>query len=304
MILLKNLLLSSFILNEEVKTSEKILAIGAFIKNVWNVLPKGEDKFDAHGLFLWMDNDHDLSKLAQKLADAFYPDNEDALYHFKFDVEKILNVLEQKYLKRRQIKTPFLKDPIYLLKKIMVGKSWKSAKREVLGLLTLGSTVKYKAEPSDEWAEEVFARLYKNALGETIYDESFIKNSYGRFHRLNEYSQENPDTKPEIDAFIRHYYKKIDENNRIQTWRGVNNPHAIIRPGDFVTLDRKYASTYVSGKWKAIITENIHIEDLFVYKLYLGATELIYWPEGHSVKKYSGYTPSLKEFWETYRFGI
>jgi hypothetical protein len=87
----------------------------------------------------------------------------------------------------------------------------------------------------------------------------------------------------------------------VKVWRGTNSPHNKIRPGDFVTFDRDYAEGYVTGKFGAIVKAILPSKDLKVYKMEPDSSEMVYWPHGHSIKKFTGHVPTFKEFWEEFR---
>jgi hypothetical protein len=289
-------------------TSKKEDAAEHLIKQAWRFIPYGEDRYDATDIFLWVDNEEELSRLAWKLASQFYPDDSESWYKFKDDVEGVLHKLELERLKRRRAKTPSLKDPLYLLKKSMVGKSWEQAKRQI-GKLSLGAWgMRGDEKIPDEDAEGFFNRIYKNAMGETVYEKDFLdQTGRGRLSDLEvkEDPKDGDYKQYSINQFIRKYGDGSNKiTGKVRVWRGTNNPHAPIRPGDFVTFDRGYAQSYMRGKWKSIVTDILDTKDLLVYRIDIGMSELVYWPEGHQIKKYKGEIPTLRDFWEQNRFGI
>ena len=75
---------------------------------------------------------------------------------------------------------------------------------------------------------------------------------------------------------------------------------AKIRPGDFVTFDKDYARGYTRGKFGTVHKDILSSKDLVVYKMEPERDELVYWPEGHQIKKVEN-IPTFKEFWETFR---
>jgi len=282
---------------------EKQLAALRLIKMVWPLISNIEDRYDFDDVRMYIDNDQKISNLAWELAKKFYPNSDEPWYDFQNDVQEVLYQLEVERLARKQKLNPSLKDPLYILKKLMVKKTWQQAKDAIAQQLPGRGT--HKAI-SDEDAEMVFNRLYKNAMGETVYDKEGIEQwGYGRLSD----AQILPDTgnhrQYSLNAFIRAYAgsnKRFD--GKVRVWRGTNSPYAGIRPGDFVTFDRGYAQGYFSGKWKTIVTDVLDAKDFLIYKTDVGMSELVYWPEGHKIKTYTGNIPKLRDFWETYRFGL
>jgi hypothetical protein len=306
MIKLKSLL-ETLVEAKKLDLNKKEDAAEYLIKQAWEYMPPGEDRYDSHDLMLWIDNESLLNNLAWGLSKKFYPNEEESWYMFKNDVENVLFNMEQKRLDRKRAKTPSLKDPIYILKKLMVGKNWASAKRSIANQLPGRYT---NSNISDDNAEQIFNRLYKNAMGETVYKKELIDAySYGRLNQLrvvpvNDLKSKADHDQYVINQFIKHYGDSDKIEGKVRVWRGTNSPHAVVRPGDFVTFDRGYAENYLSGKWKSIIVDILDSKDLLLYKADPGMSELVYWPEGHQIKKYEGKIPTLREFWEAYRFGI
>jgi hypothetical protein len=75
--------------------------------------------------------------------------------------------------------------------------------------------------------------------------------------------------------------KKIDGNSEIKVYRGTSNPHAVIRPGDFVTPDIDYARDYIRGPAGVVIESELLIKDCIVSKKPFDyeSIELIFYPE-------------------------
>lgn len=302
MIKLKSLILENILNERNLDLSKKEDAAEHLIRLAWKFISDNEDRYNAHQIVLWIDNESELSDLAWKLSRRFYPNEDESWYLFQKDLEKVLVQMEEKRLKMRRRKSPSLQDPLYILKKLMVKKNWNSAKKAISNMLGTGHSM---TSPSDEEAEAIFNRLYKNAMGETIYDMEQGNQHIGRLNALEVKDDMTDPNQTQINIFIRHYggnRKKIE--GQVRVWRGTNNPHSTIRPGDFVTFDRGYAQGYMSGKWKAVVTDVLNAEDLVVHKADAGMSELVYWPKGHQIQKYKGTIPTFKEFWEQHRFGI
>lgn len=304
MIKLKSLLISESVLLEKTfDLSKKEDAAEYIIQQAWKYMPRGEERYNSNSVFLWIDNEPKLTDMAWDIAKKFYPQDEEPWYVFQNDVEVVLNKLDQKQLDRKRAKTPSLKNPLYLLQKLMVGKSWEQAKRQIIKLSLGAWGSGWTRNAKDEEVEPVFDRLYRNAMGETFYDMSDDKH-YGRVSDMSVKDETNDPHQYTINIFLGHYNNRKPIVGRVKVWRGTNNPHAEIRPGDFVTFDRGYAQAYGRGNWKSVISSTIDSKDLIAYKLDAGMSELVYWPEGHQIKKYEGHIPTFREFWEQYRFGV
>jgi hypothetical protein len=272
------------------------------IRKTWAIMPHGEGRYDFDNVLLYLNNEQAPNELAWKLAQKFYPEEDEPWYVFQKDVQDVLQQLELQRLERKRAATPSLKDPLYILKKLIVGKNWNSAKRAIANQFP----GRIRTAVDDESAELMFNRLYKNAVGETIYSKQEIERiGFGRLNQLKMDPSETTHQQIAINAFIRTYTDNKDGFvGNVRVWRGTNSPHAQIRPGDFVTFDRGYAENYLSGRWKAIVTDILPAKDLYLYKADIGMSEMVYWPEGHEIKKYEGTIPSFREFWETYRYGL
>lgn len=277
------------------------------IRRVWAQIPSSDDKFSEYDFFLWMDNDSDMSNSRINFAKQFFPndDEETAIEKFDNEISRKLEELEAQSIKRKASKINQL-DPLFILKSLVRGKTWEGAK-QALFKNTLGSWFYKGGKISDEDAEGAFNRLYKNAMGETMYDMTKEK-LYGRLSQIhrqqidtNRTMYDHTETnKYSINMFIDQYVGRNATQfpNKVKVFRGVNNPTVPIRPGDFVTFDKDYAKSYVRGKYGSIIKDVLDSKDLFVYKVEPHGTELVYWPEGHKIKKYEGHIPTFREFWD------
>ena len=272
------------------------------IRAAWKFIPSVEDRYNSEDVFLWIDNDLELHKLAVDLAFKFYPNEDEPWYAFQSDLASVLPKLDADRLERKKLRNPSTKDPLYILKRMMVNASWNQAKYRIakMSLWNLESR-----KVGDDDAEESFERLYRNAMGETWYDvESTQGHNYGRLNALK-LSSEDGSHQYVVNSFIRAYGNKNGEmGEQVRVWRGTNNPHSKIRPGDYVTLDRGYSQNYMRGKYKSIITGILFTKDLILIIADQHRTELMYWPEGHQIQRYAGEVPTLRNFWEQNRFGI
>jgi hypothetical protein len=62
-----------------------------------------------------------------------------------------------------------------------------------------------------------------------------------------------------------------------------------------------FSRWYTRGKYGSVISDILPSQHLRVYKLEPGQSELIYWPEGHQIQKYTGPVPTFKEFYLQYK---
>jgi 8-oxo-dGTP pyrophosphatase MutT (NUDIX family) len=280
--------------------SNKESAAIYIIKKVWNEsdIPN-DDRFSYYQLDMWIHNNKELSDEYNEIAKKFYPNAEEPAYEFDKDVEKTLEKLEQKY-QERKLRKINKDDPLFILKQVVKNKTWEGAK-QALQKVTLGAWGYRGGRVNDEMSEEIFNRLYKNAMGETVYTPDY----FNRNKKLSDYVRsDKEDHNSKIENYFINYWAGRDKNkfpDKVKIYRGVNTPNTKIRPGDFVTFDADYARSYKRGKFGSIIVDILNSKDLYVYRDDINNPELIYWPEGHNIKKYSGYIPSFKEFWEMFR---
>ena len=282
---------------------QKYKAAIDIIQKTWRLMFSGgehepRDRFDFEDFKLWLLNEESLSRLLCQYGEQFYPENDEAAYEFlNNDISKILEQLELKYNKRiaRSID---VSDPLFLLKKLVREKGWKKAKYDLFNFSLAGPQSARTRSIDDEEAEIIFRRLFLNAMGETYYNESVIRNN----PRLSDFEMtDNMDD--HLRVFMINYIprglKKFP--NLVKIFRGTNSPHSKVRSGDFTTFDKDYARYYIRGKYGAVISDILPSKDLVVYKVSIHNTELIYWPEGHQIKKYTGQVPSFKDFWNLYK---
>lgn len=277
---------------------EKYNAAMEVIRRVWSDMYRGGDyknRFDYGNSFVhWMLNSEDIhNNLLTKYGKQFYPDAVEPHYAFSDYIEKILELLEQKYYTRITRKVD-KNDPLYYLKQTVKGNTWNKSKQNLKKLIS--GTYVLEQMP-DDIAEGIFNRLYKSAMGETFYDASKMKFTT----RLDKMAIGSDSS---TKAFIQHYTPKgLDRfPDKVKVWRGLHTPTSKIRPGDFVTFDNAYARAYVSGgKHGAVVSDILPTKDLLVFKPDIDHSELIYWPEGHQIKHYTGHIPTFKEFYLQYK---
>lgn len=280
---------------------EKFKAAMEVIRATWTDMIRSGDsnnRFDFENHFQhWMYNNEKINNgLLIKYGKIFYPNDEEGYYTFaQEDVSKVLDILEQRYYKKITRKID-KNDPLYFLKQVVQKKSWNSAKKS---LQTLMPNAHINEFIPDDVAESIFNRLYRLYFGETFFDANKFHNAI----RLNRVILTSESDKA-IEMFVHHYNGKNMDRfpDEVKVWRGVPSPTVQIRPGDFITFDRKFARGYsADGKYGAVISNIIPSKDLLLVYPNVGASELIYWPEGHQIKKYSGPIPKFKDFYLQYK---
>ena len=278
-------------------TAEQEKMAKFFIFNVWRLMPP-EDRFSPYQFSMWMDNERHLQDMKARIAHQIFPNDDEASYKFFDDIiTPTLEKMEDKFYARKAKKIDS-NDPLFILKSIVRGKSYRVAKNAL-----------YKATQNRAWQQHgpidedmvnaLFQRQYRLFMGETMFDFKFVANT----PYLSDLRQPSPKQSKTEEIFIQHYagWKAEKFPDTVKVWRGTNSPHNKIRPGDFVTFDRDCAEGYVTGKFGAIVKAILPSRDLKVYKMEPDSSEMVYWPHGHSIKKFTGHVPTFKEFWEEFR---
>jgi 8-oxo-dGTP pyrophosphatase MutT (NUDIX family) len=273
---------------------EKYSAAVYAIKKVWQSMFRvGEkDKFSGYDFRMYASNEQSLQNMFEEFGKKFFPQSHEPAHEFLDYAETVLEKLEQIYNKRRAAKmNP--NDPLFLLKKIVIGKTWEGAKQS-LEKVSLATQLYKGGRVSDEQSELLFNRLYRIALGETMYDMKKISNMI----RLSDVRSTTNDPNDHINTFLRYNTTKGSTKfpDRVQIYRGTPSPLAKIRPGDFVTLDKDYARDYMRGKYGTVISDILPSKDLLVQTMEPEKSHLIYWPEGHQIKKIEN-VPTFREFY-------
>lgn len=274
------------------KRNEK--AARFFIYSVWRYMPR-DDKYSPYQFSLWMDSEVHLQNLKEKLAKELRPTDENpGEDFFDKDIVPTLEKLEAVHYARISKKID-PDDPLFLLKNDVKGRNYESAKKQ------LYKSHWYSPEGSDgnitdDEVQKAFDRLYRHAVGETYYNKEFIE----RMTKLEDVSSSGDTTER---LFVQHYagYKASKFSEQVKVWRGTNSPLNKIKPGDYVTFDRDYASSYARGKFKAIVQSIVSTKDLRIDSMSIDDTKLVYWPSNHEIKKFTGTVPSFKEFWAAFR---
>lgn len=266
------------------------------ITMIWRTVPEiRSDPYNSSDLLLYVDNELKINDQAHLYARELYPTETEPIINFSDDIRNTLAKMEDLHYARRR--TRKVSAPMDVLRDIVRNKSWKQAKRELLKH-SLGylSHQPLPREIEDSEAEQVFNRHYRIANGETMY------NKPTNVPRLSELvRQESSSTEAYNDnLMITHYVGQSATKfpDQVVVYRGVNSNVADIRPGDFVTLDRDYARSYIRGKFGMIKSTKLNSADLFVIRADPGGTGLLYWPEGHSIKTIDD-VPSFRDFWLT-----
>ena len=282
------------ILTEIIDKNHEKAAIEA-IRYVWRLMPS-EDRFYEYQFSLWMSNDEPTQDFILELAKRLYPEDSDAFYtFFNKDILPTLEKLET--IRNERIKRKIGNDPLFLLKMSVKNKSWEGAKQSLMTVSPAAGWGYKGGRITDNEAEQMFNRLYKIAMGQTMYDEKYIGNS----PRLSDLSTDHNNVQETL--FIHHLSgwnaKKFPD--KVKVYRGTNSPLAKIRPGDFVSFDKDYARTYTKSKFGTVQQDILLAKDLRVFKMDPERDEMIYWPEGHAIKQVTD-IPTFKEFWNSWRY--
>lgn len=273
------------------------------IRATWKHMPE-DDRYSNEQLILWLNNEADLAEMMSKLAHKFFPNEEEPESEFAPILHKKLDKMQDEKNARMASKLN-ANDPLILLKRMVRGKTWEGAKQS-MQKQSLGGRMYRGGKISDQEAEEIFNRLFRNAMGETYYSHEGLA-KYGRLSDLRKspVNHSDPDwfKKNSINIFIDfkagHSLEKFPDH--VKVYRGVNNPSTKIRPGDYVTFEKSYAEGYARGKYGTVISDVLPSKDLIVDKIDLHMSELVYWPEGHQINRYAGEVPSFRDFWNTWR---
>lgn len=281
---------------------EKFKAAVDLINNTWAMMYRGgaiqdpRDRFDTQDVNMWLLNDQSTGNMLERYGQQFYPFDNEPGYKFLEDVETVLGQLEERYYKRISKKLD-PNDPLSALKRVVQGKSWNKAKYDLVKFSLSGPIVVERIHISDEEAELTFNRLYRVAMGETFYDVTKMESlptlsdlTYSQGHDV-------------VNTFVKYYIPRdrTEFPPNVRVYRGAPSPHIKIRPGDFTSFDKDYVRYYIRGKYGAVISDVLPSKHLRVYKLEPGQSELIYWPEGHQIQRYTGHIPTFKEFYLQYK---
>jgi hypothetical protein len=265
-----------------------------FIRQSWKLMPP-KDRYDEYQFFLWADNESNLQDIKEKIAQKLFPNDDSYIEKFDDIISDKLDVLNKEKTNRLSKKiNP--NDPLAILKSVVTGKTYEGAKQSLLKN-SIGGAIYKGGKITDEEADTVFNRLYRSAMGETMYNLN-SENRYGRLSDLRRNSNSKDFEVRYMNDFIDHYAGHNADRfaDKVKVYRGVNNPHVPIRPGDFITFDKDYAASYKRGKYGTVIEDILNSKDLIVYIINRESTELVYWPEGHQIKKYTGEIPTFKQF--------
>lgn len=285
------------------------------IRRVWmqEYFSDPEVKYCSEEVVLVAENEEPLLRLMSSLG-------EDRIEEVKETIARRLAELEDRVFKRRRGK---LKDEMSHVREIIRGKTWNKAKAEVVNMQPGKRTYGPREVPSDDLAEASFARLYGTAHAPGFGDVEQLKmlspymdkdgNRYMK--RLSELknngirgaspaNREATELYNEANLFRKVFGSKAQEPpDSVTVYRGVPRADAKLRPGDFVTPDRWYARTYISGKMGAIISDQVKCDDLVVTSFDIDRAEFLYYPRaamGPNRPSSSDIKPTItfRQFWE------
>ena len=168
---------------------------------------------------------------------------------------------------------------------------------------------------SDQQAEEIFQQLYHAAHSGTftelkaITERSPYYNQNGRFtKRLSEINTDIPNQDMDIDSYneamffhmVIGHYRTTKMPAQIEVYRGVARADSVLRPGDYVTLNRSYARSYIRGKYGSILRNMVNPEDLIIHRIdNYDFNEFIYFPKNAQIMPQKIAPPiSFLQFWQ------
>jgi hypothetical protein len=282
---------------QEILTDAKITEIADYCINyVWrqyayDFKQDPSSKYSDYNIRLMVDNEEPLNTLIWKYG-------EENKYKIEKRITQRLEELENKAFQKKKKKTP--ENPLDSIRQAIKGKSWAKAKLALVRLTPGGATISTDWNVSDESAEENFQRLYNVMFSGTYVDLDYIKQTSPFkdndrkpiLKRLNEIQDHNVNSVNmsdheqhneylETQIFNSLFgYKEKTVPETIKVYRGVSNPHATIRPGDYVTPSRDYARDYIRGKAGVILQDTIPTKDLIINKIPYdySEVELVYYP--------------------------
>jgi hypothetical protein len=236
------------------------------------------DRYSLRQVQLWAKNERHTQDM---LGDE---DHEDQLWD---EVERLLAAGEDRVFKRRarRFTRDHGQDPLGHLRRELRGLSWPAAKRLVWSLLPGDSST---GPVDDETAEGAFQTLQRVAREGAWAGTAAWADQRDKAWRLAA-AHVHQDAHAAVDqTSLRRYEQTLLANHyfphgvpeTVTVYRGVPRPDATVRPGDYVTLDRDMARSFVRGRHGVIVTARLPAADLLVMRAEPGATELIYWPRG------------------------
>lgn len=271
------------------------------ISIVWRRNPSlsAEEKYSAYQIGLFIDSEEDTNTLLNSLG-------EDKTEEIMAAIAEELKQREEAVFARRRSKLNPL-DPIHHLKQLVRGKTWEAAKKAITATRPSG-----RPDSDENEAEIGFQILWQAAHGGSysVPDRLESRSPYvkedGKRHlkRLNEiYTGPHvpgDNEKNGESLFFRRFFGDGPLPSTIRVYRGVPRADTKIRPGDFVTVDRDYARSYLRGKTGAIVEGVAAPDELVITSLDIDRNEFIYWPKGTSADSPSVTPPmTLRQFWET-----
>lgn len=263
------------------------------IKNTGKLKSYNRDadvKFCSHNMLLFLDEIEYFSEILSIYSEEF-------INNVKKEIDIYLTNKENELFEDRKRKTP--KEPLAFLEMSIKGLSWEDAKKYISYLMPASFLFPSGFIPTDEKAEADFQRFFNVNKNGTYVDIEFIRNTSIFFDSkgnkiikyLNEIFPENRFDRIKKgnnylheDGIHSALFGTNISDNKIKTlkvYRGTSNPHAVIRPGDFVTPDKDYARDYIRGNYGVIISTELHLDDLIISKAPFGynSIELIYYPK-------------------------
>ena len=285
------------------------------INSTWRKYKKDfEDgnKYNGMQIRILIENDPDLYRICMQYG-------EDAYWKIIEQVEEELIALEdsEKFQPRREQLSG--SDPLKHLRDAIRGKSWDQAKNQlvIMGLSGgPGGNAFWNGSEilEDDRAEAIFIKLYQVSfkggylnLNMLLSQSSFRDENGNRvLKRLSEIRPVERHKSLEMnhsdfveEQLCLHLFGGKPPTPSIRVFRGVQRADATIRPGDYVTPSRSYASTYGNGNYAAVIRETLPTDDLIIGTTAWGydEVELIYYPRDTQIPNDPEVPVTFREFW-------
>lgn len=277
--------------------------------------------FDHQSLRLIVQNEENLDRLAHSLAKKYFPDDEEGVYAVLDQMEERVQTLADEDIEkkaRKFVKKGLSDDPLAHFKLQLRGKTYQQAVNLLFKINIGGWAPVSNERRSEDEVEQQWTRLWQSAHGGFFANSDRLKGKNQspdkKDHRLSEIRNWNVHSGSWNDVENRQKYEEtqlcegagISDRfpETVKVFRGVPRPDAKLRYGDYVTLDRNYAETYIRGKHGTVLRYTVPSKDLIVMIYEYYRNELLYAPDNkrppeEELAKTSEPPPmSFRKFWE------
>lgn len=282
------------------------------VDEVWEMgVIEEEDKYNGFQVSVIIDNEYPLYQKAMQFGEESY--------------ERIKDLVEEELIQReqrdkfdpRKEELESIGGDLPHLQKMIKGTSWEEAKRRIMDMGPGGAFHDPDMVVEDEFAENVFRRLWSaNVHGtflslETLKGSSpFVTEDGTRIMKRLSELRPRPRAETSVDRnayeenqIYLHLFGNKGMPEKIRVFRGVSRADAKIRPGDYTTPSRDYANSYLRGPFGAVVQDFVSPDDLIVGTTNVGyaEVELVYYPRSyqHDPEQEKEDAPQMtyREFW-------